>query len=105
MGEQSPVQKTIAQLSGGAAPRLASVTLGDGAAAAAAASPDDMPLFDLTRYGSGVAAPQTGFDVSVPLVLEARPGFRDGRPQLIHSINGDASPNVPPITIQEGQAV
>ena len=44
-------------------------------------------------------------DQVVPVVLGENPGIRDGRPQLVHTINGNASPNVPPIVVSEGDIV
>jgi len=41
----------------------------------------------------------------MPIVLDKHPAVRDGRPQLVHTINGEASPNVPPLTVAEGQIV
>jgi FtsP/CotA-like multicopper oxidase with cupredoxin domain len=90
---------------GDARPKLASVTIG----------PDDAPsidatalrLFDPLHYGASaddLLASATP-DKSVPIVLGENPGIRDGRPQLIHTINGNASPNVPPIVVWEGQIV
>jgi FtsP/CotA-like multicopper oxidase with cupredoxin domain len=103
VGETSPVQKFFG---GGKAPRLASVTLGD---AASTADPDlaTAPLFDLARYGSPDLDPvaQATADVNASIVLDKHPGMRDGRPELVHTINGEASPNVPPITVSEGQIV
>jgi FtsP/CotA-like multicopper oxidase with cupredoxin domain len=48
---------------------------------------------------------QNPADVSAPIVLAKNPGIREGRPQLIHTINGQASPNLPPIDVQAGQIV
>ena len=45
------------------------------------------------------------FDTTAPVVLDEGPGFRDGRPELVHTINGQASPDVPPITVREGEVV
>lgn len=44
-------------------------------------------------------------DLTVPVVLGDHPGIRKGRPQLVHTINGDASPSIPPIPVQQGQIV
>jgi FtsP/CotA-like multicopper oxidase with cupredoxin domain len=44
-------------------------------------------------------------DQTLNVTLGEHPGIRDGRPQLIHTINGTASPDIPPITVQEGQIV
>jgi FtsP/CotA-like multicopper oxidase with cupredoxin domain len=64
-------------------------------------------LFDFTRYGApafdAVAAATP--DVTAPIVLDKQPGIRDGRVELVHTINGQASPDVPPIVVSEGQIV
>src|SRR5207248_3693473 len=75
--------------------------------APAAAVADDAPLFDLTNYGTPEADPvaRRTPDVESAVVLDKNPGIRDGRPELIHTINGQASPNVPPITVHEGDIV
>jgi FtsP/CotA-like multicopper oxidase with cupredoxin domain len=44
-------------------------------------------------------------DITAPIVLDKHPGMRAGRPQLIHTINAQASPNVPPIDVQPDQIV
>jgi len=103
VGETSFVQKLFG---GGKPPRLASVTLGEGPASTPP-NATEAPLFDLTRYGSpdldpvALATP----DVTTSIVLDKHPAVRDGRPELVHTINGEASPNVPPITVAEGQIV
>jgi FtsP/CotA-like multicopper oxidase with cupredoxin domain len=110
VGETSPVQNAIAALGGRAArgPSLASVTIGDGARAAIADGDVAFaPLFALTHYGASTAdiVAQATADVNASIVLDKNPGIRDGRPELVHTINGQASPNVPPITVLEGQIV
>src|SRR5262249_1876305 len=68
---------------------------------------DDLPLFDLTSYGTPAADPLAvgPYDVEQSLVLTKQPGFRDGRPELVHMINGHASPATPPIVVNEGDRV
>jgi FtsP/CotA-like multicopper oxidase with cupredoxin domain len=101
-GEVTAVQKLFF---GDAQPRLASVTIGSGDPPSTEASA--LPLFEAQHYGAPAddwlasATP----DQIVPVVLGENPGIRDGRPQLIHTINGNASPNVPPIVVSEGQIV
>ena len=105
VGETSLVQNIIESLSGATTPRLLTVTIGNGTAPASDIA--TVPLFDLTRYGTPApdALALAPADVSAPIVLDKHPGMRDGRPQLIHTINAEASPNVPPINVQEGQIV
>ena len=38
-------------------------------------------------------------------MLRERPGFHDGAIQLVHTINGHASPRVPPIVVHTGDLV
>jgi FtsP/CotA-like multicopper oxidase with cupredoxin domain len=81
------------------------VTIGDGALPAAV-DPVTVPLFDPLTYGAPAADPTTApADITAPVVLAEGPGFRDGGIQLVHSINGAASPEVPPIEVHEGQLV
>ena len=44
-------------------------------------------------------------DAWFPIVIAEQPGFHDGSIQLVHEINGESSPNVPPIVVHEGQVV
>jgi FtsP/CotA-like multicopper oxidase with cupredoxin domain len=101
-GDVTAVQRFF---TGDAQPELASVTIGTDDAPSIDATA--LPLFDALHYG--VSADDTLAsatpDQSVPVVLGENPGIRDGRPQLIHTINGNASPNVPPIVVREGQIV
>jgi FtsP/CotA-like multicopper oxidase with cupredoxin domain len=86
------------------------VTVGDGALPPAV-DPLTLPIFDPLTYGAptsdpGAADPTTGpADITAPVVLAEGPGFHDGAIQLVHSINGAASPEVPPIEVREGQLV
>jgi FtsP/CotA-like multicopper oxidase with cupredoxin domain len=102
LGETSPVQKLF--FAGGHGAQLASVTMGSGTPREDAAG---APLFDLTRYGAPTldSVATTTPDVNAEIVLDNDPGIRDGRPQLIHTINGQASPNVAPINVAQGQVV
>jgi FtsP/CotA-like multicopper oxidase with cupredoxin domain len=81
------------------------VTVGDGPAPAS----ENLalaPAFDPTRYGTPAPDPAAGpADAMYPIMLGAHGGFRDGRPELIHTLNGGASPDVPPIVVHEGQRV
>ena len=101
-GEVSAVQKA---LFGNPQKRLASVSIGAGAAPTVDAA--SAALFDILHYGTpsrdGVAAASA--DASVPVVLGEHPGIRDGRPQLIHTINAAASPSIQPINVVEGEVV
>ncbi len=82
------------------------VTIGDGPAPAAV-DPAAVPLFDPLAYGTPAPDPTTlrAPDVTAPVVLGKAPGFRDGRIELVHTINGAASPDVPPIVVRPGQLV
>ena len=101
-GEQSAVQKFFTN---GVEQHLASVTVGDGEAPAYDVA--SAPLLEMLHYGAaavdGVASATP--DLTVPVVLGSHPGIRDGRPQLIHTINDQASPNVPAIDVQRGQTI
>src|SRR5215472_106374 len=100
----SGVQGAIAALAGAA--RLPAVTIGDGPLPAAA-HPDALPAFDPLHYGAPASDPVAAAraDASYPIVLTEQPGFHSGSIQLVHEINGAASPNVPPIVVREGQVV
>ncbi|MBV9168723.1 MAG: multicopper oxidase family protein [Chloroflexi bacterium] len=104
-GETSPVQNAFGLLFPDSTPASATLWLGVGTVARAP-DPTKLPLFDLTRYGAPSASPVAGpFDVNQTIVLGERPGFRDGRPQLVHTLNGEASPNVTPLEVSYGQVV
>ena len=92
-------------LFGNSRPRLASVTLGAGDAPASDVT--SAPLLDILHYGAPAAdaVASAPADVTADVVLDAHSGIRDGEVQFIHTINGQASPSVPPITVQEGQTV
>lgn len=67
-----------------------------------------LPTFDLTTYGSpapDALVSRSTFDVTHEMVLGNHPGFHNGNFGLIHSINGEEFPNIPMLTVQEGQAV
>jgi FtsP/CotA-like multicopper oxidase with cupredoxin domain len=99
-GDVTAVQKLF---TGDAQPKLATVTIGAGEAPSI--HPSIVPLFDALHYGApadDMLASATP-DQTVPIVLGESPGIRNGRPQLIHTINGSASPNVPPVVVSEGQ--
>jgi FtsP/CotA-like multicopper oxidase with cupredoxin domain len=81
------------------------VTIGDGAPPPAV-DPATLPVFDPYTYGTPAADPTTrAADVTAPVVLAEGPGFHDGSIALVHSINGAASPEVPPVLVREGQLV
>ena len=103
IGEVSSVQKFFQN---GTQPHYPTVTIGSGDLPATdnAAS---APLFDALHYGvptlDEVASATP--DQTVPVVLGEHAGIRDGVPQLVHTINGAASPDIQPITVTEGQIV
>jgi FtsP/CotA-like multicopper oxidase with cupredoxin domain len=89
------------------APPSDSVTVGSGPAPEL---PDlaATPLFDLATYGTPLSQPSQltpTFDAVATLVLGKHPGMRHGRPELVHTINGQAAPYVPPLHVTEGQRV
>ena len=100
----SGVQSAIGSFAGAAS--LPSVTVGEGTRPA---SPrlDALPAFDPLQYGAPAADPVSAahVDASYPIVISEQPGFHNGSIQLVHEINGAASPNIPPITVREGQVV
>jgi FtsP/CotA-like multicopper oxidase with cupredoxin domain len=80
-------------------------TIGDGAPPPAA-NFALAPVFDPTTYGTAVRdAAAARPDASYTLTMDEHGGFRDGRPELIHTLNGEASPDVPPIVVHTGQLV
>jgi len=87
-------------------PRFGTVTIGAGTAPSER-DPAGLPVFDLTAYGMPAPDPVAAgpFDLSAPVVLSEHPGFHDGTIQLVHTINGQAAPAVPAITVREGQLV
>jgi FtsP/CotA-like multicopper oxidase with cupredoxin domain len=87
-------------------PLTVSATIGSGPAPKAGGL-DRLPLFDLTRYGAPAADPVANArpDATYPVVLDEAPGFHDGTVQLVHTINGQSSPNIPPITVHQGQVI
>jgi FtsP/CotA-like multicopper oxidase with cupredoxin domain len=102
IGATSAVQKFF---TGDTQPKLATVTIGSGDAPTADTS--SAPLFDALHYGAAAPDPvaTTTPDQIAPVLLGEHPGIRDGRPQLVHTINDAASPNIPPITVEEGQII
>src|SRR5207302_323442 len=102
----SSVQAAIAKA--GPASALPTVTIGDGPAPDVRAAAG-LPLFDPTTYGAPapdpVAAARTPGGATFPVVLAEAPGFHSGAIELVHTINGKASPAVPPITVREGETV
>ena len=100
----SGVQSAIAAAAGPVG--LPSVTVGDGVLPA---SPRlaGLPAFDPLHYGMAAPDPVATArpDASHPIVLTEQPGFHDGSIQLVHEINGKSSPDVPAITVHEGQVV
>jgi FtsP/CotA-like multicopper oxidase with cupredoxin domain len=105
MGDVTGVQSAITSLAGGR-PRLPVVTIGDGSAPAPEPAAS-LPVFDPLRYGAPAPDPvaATAPAATHPVVITENPGFRDGSVQLVHEINGRASPDVPPIVVHEGDVV
>lgn len=104
-GQTTPVQVVFAKLAGGDnGARLVSAEIGT---RAPPAMPASTPLFDPLAYGAAVGDPVASAtpDVTAPVLLGEHPAIRDGRPELVHTINAQAAPDVPPIDVAEGQIV
>jgi FtsP/CotA-like multicopper oxidase with cupredoxin domain len=103
-GSVTPIQQLF---TAGQTPVKGTVTIGSGEPPVAVNDPSRLPLFDLTTYGTPAADPIAAgpFDLTAPIVLAEQPGFHDGTIQLVHTINGKASPAVPSITVHEGEVV
>jgi FtsP/CotA-like multicopper oxidase with cupredoxin domain len=83
------------------------VTLGDGPVPPVPNLPQ-LPAFDLTTYGSPGPDPITAdshFDVTYPVVLGNHFGFREGRLELVHTINGQNAPMGAQFVVRQGQVV
>jgi len=102
VGETSPVQDV---LFASHKPQLPTVRFGGGETPVADAAA--LPLFDALGYGAPANDPLTTAtpNVTMPLVLSKQPGIRDGTVQLVHMINGQASPDTQPISVSEGDIV
>lgn len=84
-----------------------SVTLGSGPAPAAP-SFGPLPRFDQLAYGTAGPDPVTAaghFDVTYPMILDFTDGTSLNRLQLVHTINGQASPMMASYAVHEGQVV
>jgi FtsP/CotA-like multicopper oxidase with cupredoxin domain len=90
-----------------AAPTASAISDAASSADSAMSDAASAPLLDVLHYGAPApdAVATSTPDVTAPVVLAEHPGMRDGRPQLVHTINDQASPNVPPIDVTEGQIV
>jgi FtsP/CotA-like multicopper oxidase with cupredoxin domain len=101
-GPPSPLQG----LFGSPSRATETVTIGDGTPPAPV-DPTAVPLFDPLTYGTPAPDATTARapDLTAPVVLDEGPGFRDGGIELVHTINGAASPDVPPIVVRPGQLV
>jgi FtsP/CotA-like multicopper oxidase with cupredoxin domain len=86
----------------------ASVVIGDGPAPRTV-DPESLPRFDLTGYGQAAPDPLVdagGFDVTQQILLGNKgPVFRNSAFDMTDTLNGKASPLVPPIQVREGQRV
>jgi len=101
-GETSAVQDL---LFAAPKPRLPMVTFGDGAYTSIEV--DTLSLLDALHYGAPAPDPIAAAiaDVTEPVVLSNQPGIRDGTLKLVPLINGQASPDVAPIVVSEGDVV
>lgn len=109
-GQTTGIQNAITSFFGGPTQRRATVTIGSGAIPTISpAELNRLPLFDLTRYGQPAEGATAGAaarpDATFSVVLDEHAGFHDGRIELLHTINGQVSPYVPPITVREGQLI
>jgi FtsP/CotA-like multicopper oxidase with cupredoxin domain len=84
----------------------ATVTIGEGPVPAAI-DPGSVPLFDLTGYGLTASDPlaTASYDLTRQIVLDGAPTFRNGAFDFASTIDGRASPYVPPIRVREGELV
>ncbi|HEY3078733.1 MAG TPA: multicopper oxidase domain-containing protein [Chloroflexota bacterium] len=100
----SPVERVLGWFVRNDAPPSDSVTIGSGVAPEL---PDvgSTPQFDLATYGTPLPQTSAPFDRVAPLVLGKKPAIRDGRVELVHTINGEASPYVPALQVSHGQRV
>ncbi len=83
------------------------VTLGDGSLPQIS-DLRQLPVFDFTNYGSPVPDPITvsgRFDVTYPVVLGNHFGFREGRFELVHTMNGQDAPMGAQFVVRQGQVV
>jgi FtsP/CotA-like multicopper oxidase with cupredoxin domain len=63
-------------------------------------------LLDVTQYAPAGPSPLGArFDQNVTLVLDRTLGFLDGVPASTYTVNGRVYPDVPPITVREGDLV
>ncbi|RVX44145.1 FtsP/CotA-like multicopper oxidase with cupredoxin domain [Nonomuraea polychroma] len=68
----------------------------------------EVPEFDPTRYGTALPTefgPDSTFDRSYELILDNKPGFFDGNPYYLWTINGSVFPDVPMLMVREGELV
>jgi FtsP/CotA-like multicopper oxidase with cupredoxin domain len=87
-------------------PASTTETVSFGEGAPAAVDPSTLPVFDELSYGVPAPNPLAGPPTfTAPVVLAEGPGFHDGGIELVHTINGAASPDVPPITVHLGDLV
>ena len=82
---------------------------GAGAAQQIEADPAEFTRFDPLSYGAPSPSQPVGsaspFDRDVELILETRHGRRDGLPFAYWTINGQTAPNIPAISVAQGDLV
>ncbi|GCE31691.1 metallo-oxidoreductase [Dictyobacter alpinus] len=84
-----------------------SAIIGDGNAPTALHNANP-PIFDFTHYGQSKPDPitaDTHFDNVNTMKLDSHFGFFDGSFGSVYTINGKSFPDIPPITVKEGQLV
>jgi FtsP/CotA-like multicopper oxidase with cupredoxin domain len=102
-GESTFVQHVFARLSPPSA-QSDMVTVGSGVVPPGV-DPASTPIFDPLTYGARSEVEFGPTDRSATIVLDQTPGVRDGRMELVHTINGQASPGVPPLEVAQGERV
>jgi FtsP/CotA-like multicopper oxidase with cupredoxin domain len=69
---------------------------------------DQLPAFDLTKYGSPAPDPiatSGRFDATYDVILGNHFGFREGRLELVHTINGQDASMATQYVVRQGQVV
>jgi FtsP/CotA-like multicopper oxidase with cupredoxin domain len=100
----SPVERAFALFRPNDVPPSDSVTIGSGPPPEL---PDlgSTPQFNLATYGKSLPQTSAPYDAVATLVLGKNPSIRDGRIELVHTIDGEPSPYVPALQVTEGQRV
>jgi len=73
-----------------------------------AETPRGWAPLDITNYGKPARDPLAepgSWDATCEIALGENPGKRGGRTQLVHTMNGQAFPNIPMLMVTEGETV